>query len=159
MIFSSLPDECLRDIFLYINDYCQIRILECSCSFFIKDFSKDYIDKYLRERKKFILNYFPRPIIDMLGGYDQLLHYPIIENPTIKKKHKITAGVDSEGLTDKFIIIPSPKFSEMEYPVMIGVYNDLAFISLIIETHPVVEEKLPKIYDFKYNSHKFIKDM
>lgn len=148
MIFSSLPDECLRDIFLYINDYCYLRILECSCSFFTKDFSKDYIDKYLRERKKFILNYFPRLIIDMLGGYDQILHYPIIENPTIR--------VNSHESKD-IIIIPSPNFSEMVYPVMIGVYNNQAFISLIIDTHSVLEEKVPEIYELELKMLSAIK--
>ena len=146
MIFCSLPDDAIQDIFLYINDYCHIRILQCSCSFFTKDFSKDYINKYLRERKKFILNYFPRPIIDMLGGYDQILHYPIIENPTIRVK-----SLESKDILNiKFDrIIPAPNFSEMVYPVMIGVYNNEAFISLIIETHSVLEEKWPDIHELK----------
>ena len=132
MIFNILPDVCIEQIFIYLNDYIHLRMLESSHSFFTTGYSKDFISNYLSKRKNFIRNYFPSVIIEMLGGYNQILHYPILENPRIRNKRILFTG------NYHIAIIPSPTFEQMKYSIMIGVTNHQPFISLVIEIiHPL----------------------
>ena len=119
MIFNCLFEDNLREIFVYLNDYIHLKMLQCSSSFFNKGFSKCYIDKYVHERKELLDKYFPNFVVNMLGGYNKALFFPEIINPTMRKRNNFS--------------IPSPKFYEMRYPVMIGVHNNQAFISFIME--------------------------
>jgi len=125
MIFNKIPDVCLQEIFLFVNDYVDIRMLQATAWFFNKDFSKDYVDEYIKKRKAFIQNYFPPLVISMVGGYNQILHYPIITQFNMRPNRTLFQEND---------YIPAPTFQEMKYPVMIGVYKEQAFISIIIKT-------------------------
>tara|TARA_B100000927_G_C16472354_1_gene472062 strand:- start:330 stop:1118 length:789 start_codon:yes stop_codon:yes gene_type:complete len=126
MIFNKIPDVCLQEIFLFVNDYVDIRMLQATAWFFNKDFSKDYVDEYIQKRKAFIQKYFPPLVISMVCGYNQILHYPIITNFSLRANRRLFSQE-----TDS---IPGPTFQEMKYPVMIGVYKEQAFISIIIKT-------------------------
>ena len=124
MIFNKIPDVCLQEIFLFVNDYVDIRMLQATAWFFNKDFSKDYVGEYIKKRKAFIQNYFPPLVISMVGGYNQILHYPIITQFNMRPNRRLFQEND---------YIPAPTFQEMKYPVMIGVYKEQAFISIIIK--------------------------
>lgn len=126
MIFNKIPDVCLQEIFIFVNDYVDIRMLQATAWFFNKDFSKDFIEQYITKRKAFIQKYFPPLIISMVCGYNQILHYPVITQFNMRPVRRLYSQEND--------YIPAPTFQEMKYPVMIGVYNDQAFISIIIKT-------------------------
>ena len=126
MIFNRLPDDCLKQIFFYLEHYIHLRMLESSHSFFCNGFSRDFIANYLSKRKQFIRDFFPPLIINMVGGYNQILHYPVIQSPTTRKNTRI--------YTSNYHIVPSPTFTDMPYSVMIGVVQQQAFISFIVST-------------------------
>ncbi len=126
MSFNKIPDVCLKEIFIFVNDFVDIRMMQATSSFFNENFPKALIDTYIANRKALIQKYFPPLVVSMVGGYNQFLHYPVITNFTIRPNFRHFSYEND--------YIPSPTFQEMKYPVMIGVYNEHAFISVIIKS-------------------------
>ena len=83
----DLPDDCLNIIFLFVDELLDLYNLSLSCSYFNKDFSKDFIKKKFIHKSAFIRNYFPEPIIELAGGFYDMLFYPIFDSEKFKWYH------------------------------------------------------------------------
>ena len=124
MTINKLSDDNLNIIFDYINQVLDMRCLQCSCKYFNSNYPKKYIEMNIIEHKKKITNIFPELIIKYLGGYNDILHYYLldkclnniedIENLTLTSLHK-----------SGHITIQTKK-----YDIILGMYSrNLGFIS------------------------------
>jgi len=135
MLFGEIPDDCLRIIFHYIDELIEFRILESSCSFFHKGFTKDFINEYIQKKKIFIKTHFPDLIIRMVGGYNQILHYPIVHFSRPPYEHPIYLCTGPKQGARQ----PNITFEHMKYSIMIGRYLSgnnryQSFISFVIKS-------------------------
>ena len=122
-IYHGLPDDCLNIIFLFIHELLDLHNLYLSCSFFSKGFSKDFIKTQFIHKYGFISQYFPPTIIEIAGGIQEMIFYPIFNdyNQIFNVSPYLLEFTQHISL------------NQMKYPIMIGRQNDKSFISFVIK--------------------------
>ena len=119
----DLPEDCFHIIFLFIDELLDLYNLSLSCSYFNKGFPKDFIRKKFIHKSAFIKNYFPEPIIELAGGFHDMLFYPIFDNKKFKWQNPTYFIEFTKNI----------QLQHMKYPIMIGRYKEKSFIAIVIQ--------------------------
>lgn len=122
----DIPDDCINIIFLFVDELLDLYNLSLSCSYFNKGFSKDFIKKKFIHKSGFIRNYFPEMIIELAGGFHDMLFYPIFDNKYFDNKYN--------NQTFFIEFTKNIHLQQMKYPIMIGRFQDRSFITFVIKS-------------------------
>ena len=122
-LYRALPDDCLNIIFLFTHELLDFHNLYLSCSFFSKGFSKNFIKTKFIDKYGFISQNFPPTIIELAGGIQEMIFYPIFND--YNKLFNVSPYL--------LEFTQHISLDQMKYPIMIGKQDGKSFISFVIK--------------------------